>query len=112
MINKTMWVDIMMHDELGMQKPRGESPIQSATLTFFSFVLAGSIPLLPYLFLGTDAPFAVTVASTAVALFIVGALRAYFSRQSWILLGLGMLVIGGFAAVVAYGVGAAIHGLV
>jgi len=107
--NQTMWVDMMMHDELGMQKPGGDSPLHSGVLTFASFVVAGSIPLLPYVFLGTQAPFGIAIVSTGVALFIVGALRSLFSRRSWLWCGLEMLVIGGSAAVIAYGVGIAGH---
>lgn len=104
--NPTMWVDLMMHDELGLQKPGGESPIQSAALTFISFVIAGSVPLLPYIFLGAEAPFSIAVASTALVLFAVGALRSMFSQRSWFFCGLEMLVIGGSAAALSYGIGA------
>ncbi|TSD04128.1 MAG: hypothetical protein Greene071436_185 [Parcubacteria group bacterium Greene0714_36] len=105
-INKTMWVDLMMHDELGMQKPRGQSPLQSAVLTFISFIVAGSIPLLPYIFWGTDTPFRIAVAGTAAALFAVGATRSVFSSRSWIASGLEMLAVGGSAAALSYGIGA------
>lgn len=104
--NKTMWVDLMMHDELGMQKPGGDSPLQSATLTFGSFVVAGSIPLLPYIFLGVEAPFRIAVSGTAAALFVIGALRSIFSGRSWIASGAEMLAVGGSAAALSYGIGA------
>lgn len=110
--NKTMWVDLMMHDELGMQKPDGDSPLQSAALTFVSFVAAGSIPLLPYIFWGADAPFRIVVAGTAVALFAVGAARSVFSGRSWIFCGLEMLFVGGGAAALSYGIGAALASVV
>lgn len=105
--NKTMWVDLMMHDELGMQKPGGgESPLQSAMLTFVSFVAAGSIPLLPYIFWGVEAPFRIAVFGTAVVLFVIGALRSVFSGRSWIFCGLEMLLVGGSAAALSYAIGA------
>ncbi|OGZ97029.1 MAG: hypothetical protein A3J10_01635 [Candidatus Sungbacteria bacterium RIFCSPLOWO2_02_FULL_54_10] len=110
--NKTMWVDLMMHDELGMQKPGGESPLASAALTFGSFVAAGSIPLLPYIFMGAEAPFSIAIASTATALFIIGALRSVFSGRSWIVSGLEMLLVGGSAAALSYGIGAVLAAIV
>lgn len=110
--NKAMWVDLMMHDELGMQKPGGESPLQSAALTFGSFVVAGSIPLLPYIFLGVEAPFRIAVAGTVAALFVIGALRSIFSGRSWILSGLEMLLVGGSAAVLSYAIGAMLAGII
>ncbi|MFY9463343.1 MAG: VIT1/CCC1 transporter family protein, partial [Candidatus Sungiibacteriota bacterium] len=106
------WVDFMMREELQMHAPVGESALRSAAVTFSSFVIAGSIPLMPYLLFRGEASFAVVCAITAVTLFVVGALRAYFSRQSWIALGFEMLGAGGSAAVIAYGVGAMIRFMV
>lgn len=111
--NETMWVDLMMHDELGMQKPGGgASPLQSAGLTFVSFVAAGSIPLLPYIVWGVETPFRVAVASTASALFIVGALRSIFSGRSWLFCGMEMLAVGGSAAALSYAIGAFLSSIV
>lgn len=106
------WVDFMMREELQMYAPKGESALRSATVTFLSFIAAGSIPLIPYLLFRGEASFVLVCAATAVTLFIIGALRAYFSRQSWFLLGCEMLAAGGSAAIIAYGVGAAIRALV
>ncbi len=110
--NDTMWVDFMMHDELGMQKPGGESPLQSAMLTFASFVAAGSIPLLPYVVMGAEAPFGIAVAGTAAALFVVGALRSAFTGRAWIFCGLEMLAVGGSAVALSYGIGAFLASLI
>jgi VIT1/CCC1 family predicted Fe2+/Mn2+ transporter len=40
-----------------------------------------------------------------VTLFAVGAGRASFTKRSWIVSGLEMLLLGALAAAVAYGVG-------
>lgn len=99
------WIRFMMQEELKLHNPEDESPVRSGSATFISFVLAGSIPLLPYVLFGAEASFLSAAASTAAALFIVGALRAYFSRQSWFILGFEMLLVGGSAAAIAYGIG-------
>lgn len=103
--NKKYWVDFMMHEELGLSSPDGESPIKNAAVTFVSFILAGSVPLLPYVFFFQNPSFAASAAFTGLALFIVGALRSFFSRKGWFISGIEMLLIGGAAAVLAYGVG-------
>lgn len=108
-LKKEYWVRFMMQEELRLPAPDDASPIQSSSITFFAFVIAGSIPLLPYVFFGDRATFFLAAASTGLALFGVGALRTYFSRQSWVLLGLQMLAVGGAAAAIAYVVGAAIR---
>lgn len=88
------------------------NPTMSAVLTFFAFVAAGFLPLLPYVFLRSDSVLLISVASTAFALFMVGALRTIYTGQRWIWSGIEMLLVGGVAATIAYGVGAFIAVLV
>jgi len=107
--NRDYWIRFMMQEELKLPTPEDESPIRSSMVTFFSFMVAGSIPLLPYVLFGARASFFWAAASTGAALFVVGVLRGYFSKTSWILLGLEMLAVGGFASGVAYGIGAMIR---
>ena len=102
--NRGFWVDIMMHKELGLFAPDHESPLKNALATFVSFAIAGFMPLIPYVF-GINTTFGISIAITAVTLFVVGSLRSYFSDKSWLMLGLETLAVGGLAATVAYGVG-------
>ena len=77
----------------------------SAVLTFLSFIVAGSLPLLPYIF-GMEAGFIVAVIATAAALFFIGSMiGALVLHRHWLLWGLEMLLIGGMASAIAYGVG-------
>lgn len=103
--NEKFWVDFMMHEELQLFAPKLESPIKNAAATFFSFIFAGSIPLIPYIFPITGSSFSYAIAGSAVALFIVGAARKFFSNRSWLISGLEMLMVGGLAGTVAYLVG-------
>jgi len=104
--NKEFWLDIMTREELGIGplKKDGQST-RAATATFFAFVFAGSIPLLPYIIAVQRDVFGVAIISTAVTLFGVGALRSLFTDQPWYSAGMEMLSVGGVAAVIAYGVG-------
>lgn len=89
----------------------------TGVVTFIAFVLAGIMPLTPYLaeFFGvTIEPsyqLGVSVAATGCALFIVGSLRTLFIKGSWIRNGLEMLAIGTIAASVAYMVGGVIESM-
>ena len=109
--NEDYWIRFMMHEELDLHISKEESPLKNGLITFLSFVVAGSIPLLPYVLFGSGASFLSAAASACAALFAVGALRAYFSRQSWALLGLEMLAVGGSAAGIAYVIGFALRSL-
>lgn len=106
--NEKFWVDFMMREELNLNDPTGESPFVNGAITFFSFVGVGVIPLLPYLLFGGNASFFSAAACTGTALFAVGAVRHFFSRTPWFVLGLEMLAVGGTAAGIAYGIGFAI----
>jgi VIT1/CCC1 family predicted Fe2+/Mn2+ transporter len=75
--------------------------------TFAGFVAAGLVPLLAYslpLFRGVEFEAAMFFALTA--LFAIGASRALFTSRGWLPSGLEMLLLGGLAASIAYGVGA------
>lgn len=104
--NKRFWVDFMMHYELGLSDPEADSEWKSGALTFASFVIAGSLPLLPFLILGNGVnTFLYSIISTALSLFIVGSARQLITKEHWFLGGLEMLFVGGIAAVAAYMLG-------
>ena len=81
------------------------SPIMNASVTFSSFVIAGAIPLLPYLFGIEENVFYWAIVATSLALFVVGSLRTLVTGIRWWLAGLEMFAIGAVAAGVAYGIG-------
>ena len=72
---------------------------------FLAFVLAGSVPLLPFVLLPTTDVFLLSCLGTGTALFVVGSLRTFVTRARWFVSGLEMLLIGSLAATAAYGVG-------
>lgn len=90
----------------------------TSLVTFLAFVVAGALPLLPYVVeLIVTVPqgfpqFELSVASTLASLFIVGSLRSVVDGGNWMRNGLEMLGIGSIAAAVAYGLGAFIERLV
>ncbi len=103
--NEKLWLDFMMHEELKLFAPNTDSPIKHAFATFLAFVTAGAIPLIPYLLPITSNSFLLASIFSGTALFTIGALRRFFSDRSWITSGLEMLIIGGFAATIAYFIG-------
>ncbi len=88
-------------------------PRVNGAITFGAFVCAGTIPLLPFLLpISMVHPFAISVAATAVAFFVVGGMRSIVSPRSFIVCGLEMLFVGGIAASIAFGIGFGIERLV
>jgi len=72
---------------------------------FGAFLLAGSVPLLPFVFVRPEWMFATSCVATAATLFVVGSLRTLVTRARWFVSGLEMLLVGSVAAAVAYLVG-------
>lgn len=106
MKNKEFAVDLAMDEEVGITKPENGQELKSATVTFLSFLLAGAVPLLPYIFFKDSSfTFFIAIAFTALALFFVGALRTVFTARNFFKAGFEMLFVGGIAATIAYLVG-------
>ncbi len=79
---------------------------------FLAFVAAGSVPLLPFLFLPAEHMFLVACIATGIALFGVGSLRTLVTRARWFVSGLEMLLVGSMAAGAAYLIGHLLRRLV
>jgi VIT1/CCC1 family predicted Fe2+/Mn2+ transporter len=72
---------------------------------FGAFFLAGSVPLLPFVFMPAANVFLLSCVATGITLFVVGSLRTLVTRARWFVSGLEMLLVGSLAAAAAYGVG-------
>ena len=111
--NRRLWIETMLTEELGLP-PMVRSPWTAAIATFIAFVLVGLVPLLPFvLALAAGRPaeggaYAWSAGLTGIAFFAVGAAKSRFVERSWLASGLHALLIGGAAAALAYGVGAAL----
>jgi vacuolar iron transporter family protein len=82
------------------------SPVRHAIATFIAFVVAGTVPLVPYMFTaGGSDRFLLSLAFTMSAMFGVGASRALIANVRWWKAGVEMLSLGAVVAVVAYASG-------
>lgn len=101
------WIGFMLTDEYGLstEQPR---PFRAALATFVAFMLAGSIPLLPFVF-ALDAAFDVSMIATAFTFFIIGTGKSRWSSAKWWYSGMETLLIGSTAAAVAYFIGMLFH---
>ena len=113
--NAERWVKAMMIDELGMMEDES-NPLINGLVTFGSFVIAGAVPLAVYLIglafpISPDMAFPISIASSGLALFALGATKVLVTKLNPIRSGLEMLAVGGLAAGVAYVVGALLKGI-
>jgi len=83
---------------------RYDSPFKNAIVTYFSFVIAGLFPVLPYLF-KMESAFVVSCFVVGLSLFAVGILKGIYTKKHWLRSGIEMLAIGGISAILAYSIG-------
>lgn len=104
--DKKRWVDFMMKEELNIIEDGEDSPLAHGFMTFLAFVVAGFLPLVPFL-LGAPVSYAfsISIIATALSLFAVGASRSLVTGTHWFYSGLQMLGVGILAATAAYVVG-------
>ncbi|MDX3852806.1 VIT1/CCC1 transporter family protein [Streptomyces sp. AK02-01A] len=98
-------LEIHAREELGIDPDDLPSPLVAAVSSFGSFALGALLPVLPYL-LGATALWPALLLAL-IGLFSCGALVARVTARSWWYSGLRQLVLGGTAAALTYGLGAA-----
>lgn len=82
-------------------------PWKHGLATLVAFVTAGAMPLLPYVLPMADASrLRWSAFVTLATLFVIGAARAFITRDRWWKTGFEMLLLGGVVALAAYGAGA------
>jgi vacuolar iron transporter family protein len=82
-------------------------PWKHGVATTIAFVLAGAIPLIPYLVAGAERHLLWSSVLTFAALFLLGASRALVTVDRWWRSGLETLALGAVVALAAYGAGMA-----
>ncbi len=97
------WIALMMDGEYGLGAV-DPHPMRAAIATFIAFLVAGMVPLLPFMF-GLSNAFSVSATLTMAVFFAIGAFKSKYSLDTWWRSGLETFLIGGAAAGIAYGVG-------
>ena len=109
---------LAIRSEERVQQGNGQSvpysrPARHGLATFGAFVVAGVIPLLPYMFpRPAVGRFVSSSALSLVVLFVVGAARSRVGAGRWWANGLEMLGLGTVVGIAAYAVGAVVASLV
>lgn len=100
--DKETWVNVMMKDEHNMTLDR-DSPFKKAIITFLSFLLIGSIPLVSFL-AGVDIhkAFFISCVLTTFSFGLIGFMKAFLNQTSKIIGISETLLLGGIAASLAY----------
>jgi vacuolar iron transporter family protein len=113
--DRERWIELMMQLEHGFPSAQTQ-PARAGIATFIAFVVAGVVPLAPFVAdllpaLAVTSAFAWSSAMTVAAFFAVGAAKGLVVARSWWRSGLETLVVGGLAATLAYTIGVLLGGL-
>lgn len=98
-------LDTVAREELGLSPDTLGSPLGAASSSFVAFIIGAIIPILPYLLGAGSLAFMLSAGISALALIIVGALVAAGSGRNLAWGGAKMLMAGGAAAAVTFGIG-------
>jgi len=100
--DRELWVSTMLQEEHGVAELL-RTPIRSALTTFFSFLVAGSIPLIPFFFsAGLQARFLASALLAAAVFFCIGMAKSLVINKPLLRSGLATLITGCAAAGLAF----------
>jgi vacuolar iron transporter family protein len=103
------WVRFMMREELGLEAPAPRAAMWSAIRIGGAYVVAGMIPLAPYVFpIAVERALLASVVVTGIALAVFGAVKGRYTGTSPLRSAGQTLGIGAVAAGVAFGIGRAL----
>lgn len=103
--NPKLGLNTLAREELGLNPEDLISPTGAMFSSFFSFAIGAVIPLLPFLFGVHEWSIYVSIGSTGVALFAIGAGLCLYTNRNPFLLGLRMLSIGAIAGTATFLIG-------
>ncbi len=96
-------------EELGLDPDELGSPWGAAVSSFLTFAFGAVVPLAPFLVATGNAAVVASALLSGAVLFAVGATMSLFTGRHAPLSGLRMLLVGGLAAAITYGVGRLLH---
>ncbi|HLC72129.1 MAG TPA: VIT1/CCC1 transporter family protein [Candidatus Nanoarchaeia archaeon] len=103
--NKKRWLNVMMEEEIGVSKKNIESPIVVGIITFFAFLIAAAIPVIPFVFIPVGSALLWASVTCMSLLFLVGILKTHYTGRDWLRSGIEMVVIGAIATLTSYYLG-------
>ena len=101
------WIALMLTDEYGLTRDE-PNPLRSALVTFGAFMVAGSVPLAPFL-LEVGSAFQISILATLLTFFLIGTGKSRWSLAKWWWSGSETFLIGSLAALIAFFVGGLFH---
>jgi VIT1/CCC1 family predicted Fe2+/Mn2+ transporter len=94
-------------EELGLGPQEFGNPLKTALTGGLCFAVSALVPILPFTlrFLKLSHAIIISIISTLIGLFCIGALKTIYSRKDWFRSGLEVMLFGALASTVTYMIG-------
>lgn len=103
--NKKLMLREMQYRELGISPFKTKNPLKNAVFMFISYIIGGSIPLLPYFVASIPQAIPASTVITLTGLFLLGVATTKYTGSKPIASGLRIFILGGIALIVGMFVG-------
>lgn len=108
--NRDYAAELIVEDHLNIPNPLRENPLLTGIATFTAFITFGIIPLFPFILPETIiSRFLLSIIATCISLTLLGLLRWKVTQRRPFKALFETLLLGGSAALLAYGVGLLFH---
>jgi VIT1/CCC1 family predicted Fe2+/Mn2+ transporter len=101
----------MVEKELGINLEEGRNALQGAIVMGASFGIASVVPIVAYLFVEPSRAFPLSMALSAIVLFVIGIVKSRWTQRDPIRSGVEVVVLAAFAGVAGYFFGSILPGL-
>lgn len=106
MENKGNALDVLVQEELGINKNElNGSAWQAAFTSFFLFAIGAIIPVFPFFFIHGPSVVGISLGCSIVGLFFIGSIITLFTGKNLFLSGLRQMILGLLAAGATFGIG-------
>jgi VIT1/CCC1 family predicted Fe2+/Mn2+ transporter/rubrerythrin len=92
--DRDLWLRTLVEKELGIDPDLTSNPLKDALAMGTTFVFAGFIPIIPYLFTTGFAAMSFSISAALLTLFGLGIVKGRIVQKNPLLQGLGVLLIG------------------
>ena len=106
--NPATALDTFVREEIGLSEKTMGSPTTAGLGSLIAFAAGALIPLLPFLTVGSNMAFPISIAASLVALFAVGVGVSRLTHRHPVRSGLRQAALGALAAAVTYAIGLAL----
>lgn len=104
--NKSVWLEVMMREELGLNEEENAEPVKDGVVVGVSALIGSFIPMVPFFVLPIGNAMITSFTISVITLFAAGVYKARITVGSWLRSGVEMAGVGTLAALAGYAVGA------